>query len=173
MAWAYYCPFNPNNKEEVLGFEQVLERLQYPVRFGLAVKHHEAFVAQLDRLRGSHFDRMRAYRHRKIHRIEPKILMRPPQPPDGLSYMVPLFREKEIKDHREKLKEIYPDDSFREDIEEGCHINGVLFDRIKVKEEYWHYAEVEEAARKCTHACIDVARALSQILRRRAPLKRR
>jgi hypothetical protein len=173
LAWAYYCPFNPNVKEEVLGFEQVLDRLQHPARFGLAIKHQEAFVAQLEQLRESHFDQIRGYRHLKIHRIEPKILMRPPQPPDGLSYMVPLFREKEIEDHREKLRQMYPDDNFRKTIEGGCRINGVLFARIPIKEEYWHYAEVEKAARKCTYACIDVARTLSHILRRRAPLKRR
>lgn len=173
LAWAYYCPFNPNNRDEVLTFDKVLERLRYPVRFGLTIKRQDAFVAQLEKLQGCHFDRIRTYRHLKIHRIEPKILMRPPQPPDGLSYMVPLFREKDIREHREKLKEMYPDDNFRKRIEKGCHINGVLFDRIPVKAEYWHYAEVEKAARKCTHACVDVARRLSLILRRRAPLKRR
>jgi len=173
LAWAYYCPFNPNKKNEVLGFGMVLERLQYPVRFGLTIKHPEEFVAQLDRLRGPHFDLMTHYRHLKIHRIEPKILMRPPRPSDGLSYMVPLFTDEEIRGHSEQLKKMYPDDSSREVIEKGCYIRGVLFDRIRVKREYWDYAEVEEAVRKCTHTCVDVAKELSQTLRRRAPLRER
>lgn len=173
LAWAYYCPFNPNRKAEVLGYEEVLERLQYPPRFGLSIKHQDELVAQLVRLQGSHFQRMQIYRHRKIHRIEPKILMRPPQAPDGLSYMVPLFQEKEIKEFDDDLKEMYPDDDFRQSIKDGCYIKGVLFNRISVKDEYWHYAEVEEAARHCTHTCIDVAKRLSMILRRRAPLKQR
>ena len=171
MAWAYYCPFNPNRKEEVFGFSDVLKRLRFPVRFGLAIAHQEEFVAELDKLQGRHFEKVSHYRHLKIHRIEPKILMRPPQSPDGLSYMVPLFSRKEISEFREKLKDVYPDDDMREEIEKGCYIDGVLYDRIRVKDEYWHYAEVEEAARDCTHTCIDVARGLSTILRGRAPLK--
>jgi hypothetical protein len=116
---------------------------------------------------------MQTYRHRKIHRIEPKILMRPPQAPDGLSYMVPLFQEKEIKEFDDDLKEMYPDDDFRQKVKEGCHIKGVLFNRINIKDEYWNYAEVEEAAGECTCMCVEVAKELSTILRRRAPLKRR
>ena len=170
LVWAYYCPFNPNIKGEVLGFEPVLERLQHPVRFGLAIKDQSAFVAQLEKLQGSYFKQMTRYRHLKIHRIEPKILMRPPQPPDGLSYMVPLFKENEITNFRKELREMYPDDDFRKGIEKGCYITGVLFHRIAVKDEFWHYAEVQEAVRKCTHACIDVARTLSQTLRGLAPL---
>ena len=78
---------------------------------------------------------------------------------------------KRFRSSGEKLKDVYPDDDMREEIEKGCYIDGVLYDRIRVKDEYWHYAEVEEAARDCTHTCIDVARGLSTILRGRAPLK--
>ena len=173
LAWAYYCPFNPNNRGEVLGFVVVLKRLRHPMRFGLAIKRQEAFVTQLERLKGEHFEQMQIYRHLKIHRFEPKILMRTPEDSDGLSYMVPLFEEKQVSKLDEKLKKMYPDDRFRERIKEGCYIRGVLFDRISVKKEYWHYAKVEEATRECTHICVDVARKLSTILRRRAPLKRR
>lgn len=170
LAWSYYCAFNPNNRAEVLGFSKVVERLRHPVRFGLVLKDQDAFVTQLEKLQGSCFERMTSYRHLKIHRIEPKILMRPPQRSDGLSYMVPLFDEKEIKNWKEKLEAMYPDDNFRKGIEKGCYKNGVLFDRIPVRDEFWCYTEVAEATQKCVHVCIDVARALSQILRERVPL---
>jgi len=173
LAWAYYCPFNPGGKEKVLGFEEVLKRFRFPVSFGLAIKRQEAFITQLEKLQGRHFERMGTYRHQKIHRIEPKILLRPPEPSDGLSYLVPLFKEKEIADFKVKLKSMYPDDHMRKGIEKTCSIHGVLFDRFHVKNEYWAYTEVEEAVRKCTGACIDVAIEMSRILRRRAPLKRR
>ena len=106
LAWAYYCAFNPNNRDEMLGFDRVLDRLRCPIRFGLTIKHQKPFVEQLERLCGQHFDRARDYRHRKIHRMEPKILLRPPRESDGLSYVVPLIKEEEIKDYREKLKEM-------------------------------------------------------------------
>lgn len=171
LVWAYYCPFNPHNRNEMLGYEQVLERLKQPVRFGMTISRQNVFVTQLEKLSEPHFKRIKAYRDRKIHRIEPKILMRKPEASDGLSYMVPLLTENEVKEFDKKLKKMYPDDRSRERIREGCYIRGVLYDRISVKDEYWHYPEVEKAARKCTCTCVDVAKSLSGILRRRAPLR--
>ena len=173
VAWAYYCAFNPNKKAEVLGFHKVFERLRHPVRFGLTITHQKSFLNELDRLQGTSFERMTSYRNLKVHRLEPKISLQPALERDDPRYMIPLTEDKEIDAFRKKLKQSYPNERSRKRIEKNCEIRGVLFDHIVVKYEYWNYAEVEKEAQECTYTCIDVARRLSIILRRRAPLKSR
>ena len=157
----------------MLGFIEVLKRLKQPVRFGLAIKHQEPFVKQLEKLKGNHFKLMQTYRHLKIHRVEPKILMRLPEPSDGLSCMVPLYSEKQIEEFDNNLKRMYPNALLRKTVKNSCYIKGVLFNRIRVRKEYWSYEEVEKTTRLCAYACVDVAKELSVILMRRAPLKQR
>ncbi len=173
LAWAYYCAFNPNRREEVLGFSQILKRLQYPPRFGLRIKNQRAFLTQLERLKAEAFDRASAYRHFKIHRLEPKMLLRPPTDRDGLSYMVPLFRPDEIGRFDDELAEMYPDPRERQLIRKSCFVDGTLLDRRKAKDEFWEYAQVKAFTRECVYTCLDVAKGLSAVLRRRAPLKGR
>ena len=45
VAWAYYCPFSPEQRKEVLAFEDIIERLQCPVRFGLRIVGQQAFLS--------------------------------------------------------------------------------------------------------------------------------
>lgn len=173
LAWAYYCPFNPDRKEEVLGLSKIQDRLRCPLRFGLKITGQKAFLTQLDKLMGQPFDRAAQYRHLKIHRREPKILLRPATESDGLRYMVPLFRRDEILGFDERLAEIYPDPCFREVIKESCYVRETLFNRQTGKDEFWDYAEIQAFTRECVYTCVDVARGLSAVLRRRAPLKGR
>ena len=50
LAWSYFCPFNPEKKDEVLSFEQVRERLTSPIRFGLHLQGHDEFLVELNKL---------------------------------------------------------------------------------------------------------------------------
>ncbi len=171
LVWAYHCPFNPERRPEVLEFEGVLERLRCPTRFGLRIVNQGRFLNELEKLDAPCFKRAATYRHLKIHRLEPKILMWRPTESDGPSYMFPLFKTKEIEDWQRRLKKQYPDDHLRHAVEENCYIDGTLFDRRQAKGEHWHYKEVEKFTHNCVDTCIDVAMGLSAILRRRAPLR--
>jgi hypothetical protein len=73
MVWAFYYPFNPEKRPEMLDYTSVLDRLKHPLRFGLSFKNHQGLVSYLDMLHGQDFDRMVNYRHLKIHRMEPRI----------------------------------------------------------------------------------------------------
>ena len=52
LAWAYYCPFNPDKKDEVLNFDEVRGRFTNPLRFGLRLTGHDEFLAELNKLVG-------------------------------------------------------------------------------------------------------------------------
>jgi hypothetical protein len=55
MVWAYYCPFNPEKRGETLDYREVMQRLDYPLRFGLTLKNHDLFVNHLAMLKGRDF----------------------------------------------------------------------------------------------------------------------
>lgn len=171
LAWSYYCAFNPDRREEVLGFSQILERLRCPIRFGLKIKGQGAFLEQLDKLDAEAFNRASRYRHLKIHRREPKVLLRPPRTSDGLGYMVPLFRPDEIRDFDRKLAESYPNPQTCKRIRKSCFIRDTLFDHRKTEDEFWNFEEVKAFTCDCVYTCLDVAKGLSAVLRRRAPLR--
>ena len=171
LVWAYCCPFNPERREEVLTLEEVLRRLRCPVRFGLHIKSQDPFLEQLAKLEAPCFKRAETYRHLKIHRLEPKILMSPPEDSDGLPYMFPVSGEKEVKKLRQRLKQMYPGERDRRHVEKNCYIDGVLFESRPTKNEYWYYKDVARFTCECTGICVDVAASLARILRRRAPLR--
>lgn len=50
--WAFYCPFNPERKNEVLDYTRIVERLEHPVRFGLGVSKAGGFLNSLKLLEG-------------------------------------------------------------------------------------------------------------------------
>jgi len=171
VAWAYYCPFSPEQRREVLAFEHIMERLRCPVRFGLRIVGQKAFLRELQGLEVPCFKRAMDYRHRKIHRLEPKIVIRKPTDSDGWRYMYPLFRTDEIEKWRKRLEKTYPSKSLRSAVEENCRIRETLYDRRPTKDEYWYYRDVKRFTGECLKTCICVARGVSAILRRRAPLR--
>ena len=170
LAWSYYCPFNPDRKDEVLNFELVRERLTSPVRFGLRLQGHEEFLAELNKLAGPHFQRAIAYRHKKIHRMEPRVMLRKPKNPDQPSYMFPLVTDKDICAFEKKLSEMYPDDRFREAIRESCFLDGVLFDRRAPDQLLWHFEDFDQFTHACWKDLCDSAAGSSEILLCREPL---
>ena len=170
LAWAYYCPFNPERKEEVLRFEEIVARLRCPIRFGLSISNQRGFLKELERLEAACFKQVEQYRHLKIHRLEPKIVMRERRGSDR-SYLFLLSTEKEIKNLEKRLNKDYSDPRAQALMKRQCLIARVYFDSRPSKNEFWFYKDVRDFTRQCTYACIDTARALSALLRRRAPLR--
>ena len=88
LAWSYYCPFNPDKKDEVLSFDLIRDSARSQFWFGLKLGRAEDISGQLNKLVGSSFEaRAAAYRHRKVHRMEPRVMLRKPESPDQPSYM--------------------------------------------------------------------------------------
>jgi hypothetical protein len=170
LAWSYYCPFNPDKKHEVLTFDLVRERLSNPIRFGLKLDGPEALLAELNKLVGLDFERAATYRHKKIHRMEPRVMLHKPQTPDNPSYMFALTTEKEIQAFDEKLAEMYPNDRFREQIREGCFQDGVLFDRRAPDQLLWHFVDFDEFTYSCWKKLCDATAGCCDILLSREPL---
>ena len=170
LAWSYYCPFNPDKRVEILTFEQIRERLNCPVKFGLQIVGHEAFLTELNKLDDSHFQRAIDYRNKKVHRMEPQVMLREPQKSDQTSYMIPLVSKEDIKKFDDGLAEMYPEDDFRAQLKEGCHLNGVLFDRRAPKELLWHIEDFDEFTHACWKSLCDATAGSCEILLAREPL---
>jgi len=173
MVWAFYCPFNPEKRSEMLDYSMVLDRLKHPLRFGLSLKNHQEFIRHLETLQGPDFARMVTYRHLKIHRMEPRIEIYGVKPHHGWDYMFPLYEQNEIAKWEQELEKVYPDQEFRKHIAKGCYIGGVLFETRKIKDSLWGYEEVQPQLRSCLTKLLQVASACFDILRSRPPLRKR
>lgn len=171
MVWAYYCPFNPEKKQETLTYESVVERLLYPAKFALSIKNHNAFLDQLQKLKGQDFQRMEQYRNLKIHRIEPRIEMYGVKPHHGWSYMFPLFLQKEINRWDQELRIEYPNKELRGIVKNGCYIDGTLFETRKIKDSIWDYSEIKKNIETCISKLLDATGNCFKLLRSRSPLK--
>ena len=173
MVWAFYCPFNPEKRPEMLDYAMILDRLKHPLRFGLSLNNHQGFVSCLETLNGQDFDSMETYRHLKIHRMEPRIEIYGVKPHHGWDYMFPLYEQNEIIRWERELEKLYPDREFRERIAKGCYISGVLFNMRKIKNSLWSYDEIQEQIRSCLAKLLEATAGCFDILRSRPPLKRK
>jgi hypothetical protein len=171
MIWAYYCPFNPEKKDETLDYQQIVERLKYPVKFGIVLRNHSSFLRILQDLKGNDFARVERYRNYKVHRIEPRIELYGVAPHHGWSYTIPLLQEKDISKWEKELQKSYPDERFREHIKKGCYIRGVLYDRKKIEDSIWDYCEVEKHIKSCMQKLLIASTEAFKVLMKRAPLK--
>ena len=171
MVWAYYCPFNPENRDEVLDYVKVMERLKYPLKFGLKLKGQDDFLNNLENLRGVDFIRVEKYRHFKIHRREPRIEIYGPEQHHDWPYMLPLIDKSDIARWDEELKERYPDPNHRERVGKRCYFEGVLFDRRKIRDRLWGYEEVEKHIESCLGELLKASEGCFRILRRRLPFR--
>lgn len=172
MVWSYYCPFNPESRDEVLDYEKVIERLKYPVKFGLKLKKQDNFLNYLENLCGADFSRVEKYRHFKIHRREPRIEIYGPEQHHDWPYMLPLIDKRDITRWDEELKEQYPDPKHRERVGKRCYIEGVLFDRRKIRDRLWGFEEVQKHIKTCLIKLLKASNGCFRILSRRLPLRR-
>jgi len=170
LAWSYYCPFNPDKKDEVLNFELIRERFTSPIRFGLQFEGHQEFLVELNKLVGLNFERATTYRHKKVHRMEPRVRLRKPEASDQPSYMFALVTDKDIRKFDAKLAEMYTDDGFRATIREGCFLDGVLFDRRAPDQLSWHFEDFDQFAHACWKSLCDATAGSCEILMAREPM---
>lgn len=170
LAWSYYCPFNPDKKEEVLNFDEVHNRFTNPLRFGLQLTGHDDFLVELNKLVGPDFSMVTTYRHKKVHRIEPRVVMRKPESCEQPSYMFPVVTEKESRDFDDRLREMYPDNHMRATIRQTCFHNGVLFDCRAPKELCCHFQDFDRSSFACWKSLCDATAGSCEILLRREPL---
>jgi len=170
LAWSFYCPFNPDNRKEILSFDPILERFAHPIRFGLYMEGHEAFLPELMKLVRPHFDRALDYRNKKVHRIEPRIMLRQPEEADNPSYMFALTTDSEIRRFDQKLAEIHPNERRRAEVRQVCFKAGVLFDQRAPKELLWHFDDFDEFIHACWKCLCDASAGSCQIFLSREPL---
>lgn len=171
MIWAFYCAFNPENKDEVLDYSRIVERLKYPIKFGITLKNHNILLTSLKRLEGRDFTRIQTYRHFKVHRKEPRIEIYGFANHHGWEYMLPIFDPKDIRKFDRDLSRQYPDKKFREKIKNGCYKNGVLFSTRRIKNSIWDFEELELHIKSCGLKLLMTSSECFQILSNRAPLK--
>jgi hypothetical protein len=173
LVWAFYCPFNPEKRSEVLDYQKIMERLRSPVKFGLTLKGTRDFIKCLEQLTGPHFNRIKIYRNHKIHRREPRIELYGVGPHHDWPYMLPLTDSKEIEQWTAKLAQQYPDTDMRTRIEKSCYIRGVLFNSSSLSDRLWDYTELHPQIEKCLLALLEATGGCFRILRRRLPLRDR
>jgi hypothetical protein len=171
MVWAFYCPFNPENRDEVLDYTRIIERLKYSVKFGVTIKNHSMFLASLEKLKGRDFNRIQKYRHFKIHRMEPRIEIYGVATHHGWDYMIPILNPTDIRKFDRKLSKQYPDEQFRDIIKKRCYINGVLFDTKRIEDSIWDFEELEGHIKSCSIKLLKTTSECFQVLSNRSPLK--
>jgi hypothetical protein len=172
MIWAFYCAFNPEKRDEMLDYQRILDRLRCPMRFGLKLKNQNDFLKYLENLHGLDFDRVEEYRNFKIHRREPRIEIYGVEPHHDWPYMFPVINKNDIARWKEALKKQYPDPKHREHVKNGCYIDGILFDRRKIKDRLWDFEEVQRHIKSCIIKLLKASDGCFRILRRRLPLRR-
>lgn len=172
-VWAYFVPFNPEQREQVLDFTAVMERLRQQVRFGLRLRGYKPFMPFLEVLETQKFRKVTQYRHLKIHRREPRIEIYGPAAHHGWDYMIPCLNKAEERALDRKLAKVYPDPAFRQHIKNACFVGGVLYNQRRLKNAIWSYGEVRNLVEDCLLRLLDSVRGCLRILRRRAPVRRR
>ena len=170
LAWSYYCPFNPDKKAEVLNFQQVCERLTNPIRFGMQLDGHQAFLGELAKLDNGDFEQAITYRNKKVHRMEPRVTLRAMQASDHPSYMFALATKKDIRKFDAKLAEMYPNDRLRAAVREGCFLDSMLFDHRTPDQLCWHFEDFDRFAHTCWKSLCDATAGLCEILLAREPM---
>jgi hypothetical protein len=171
MIWAFYVPFNPEQKSEVLNYEKVRERIRCPLKFGLDIRNHGGFLSILEKLQSQDFKRVEKYRDLKIHRREPRIEMYGVQPHHDFPYLLPVTDKEEINRWKAALRRQYATFGARElqIIERGCYIDGVLFDQRCLKDRVWGFETIKSHVENCLISLLNASASCFQILKRRLP----
>ncbi len=166
-VWAFYCPFNPEKRNEMLDLSKIIERLENPVKFALKLAKPQEFLVCLKLLQGQEFSRIEHYRHLKIHRREPQIEIYGIAPHHDWSYMLPLTEPRDIARWEQELEESYPDQEFRERIRKKCFVRGTLYERRRLKDRVWDYSELEGDLDACLIKVLGASCKCFQVLKQR------
>jgi len=171
MVWAYFCPFNPLKRDEVLDYIKVKSRLDTPFKYGITIDHHELFLVHLNKLDSAEFKRITEYRHMKIHRREPQIEIYGVKSFHDWGYNLPVVKDIEIQEWEDSIK----DDPFEQDLpgelRKQCTYDGVLYDNIKLPSRLWDYVEIDKIIESTSSSLVSAAVGCFKVLRRRAPFR--
>jgi len=86
--------------------------------------------------------------------------------------MFPLYEKSDLQRWEKDLKKLYPDKDFREQIKKNCHINGVIFEMRKIKDNLWDYIDVHTQIKSCLIKLLRASTNCFSILSRRSPLRK-
>ncbi len=145
MVWAFYCPFNPEKKNEIPDYQEIVKRLKNPKKFGHKFKNQNHFLKYLDILEGNEFSIIEKYRHLKIHRREPRIEIYGVESYHDIDYIMAITDKNDIKKWEEELEKNYSVQHYKE----SHIIDGVLYDRKRLKDHLWNFEEVKKHIRSC------------------------
>jgi hypothetical protein len=171
MIWAFYCAFNPEKREEVLDYHEVVKRLRFPMRYGIRLRNSETFLANLTSLDGKEFKQVRSYRNLKTHRREPRIEIHGVTSHHDWSYMVPIYEQKDITRFMKDLAKTYPDEQMQETVLSGCYFDGVLFEQRKLKDRVWAYKGIQTNTELCLFKLLRASGSCFGILANRRPFR--
>jgi len=166
MVWSHYCAFNPERRREVLTYEEIMDRLRYPIRFGLDVRDGKPFVQHLLPLQGKDFEVIGQYRDHKIHRREPRIELYGPARHHDWPYMLALTDPKEIAKFKKSIE--HEGDW----VLESSSKKGILFDRRTLKGRLWDYAELAKRTEACLLKLLVAGTGCFKVLRGRKPFRK-
>ena len=173
MVWSFYCAFNPEERKEVLIYEDIIRRLKWPVKYGLSLRGQKVFLEALNLLQGEDFVRMGQYRDLKVHRREPRIEIYGVESHHDWPYLVPLTEDREIARWKRSFEEQYKDPWMREHIEPGCRIKGVIFDQRTLKGRLWSFRQIQSDTERCLAKLLEASATCFRVLRGRSPFMRR
>lgn len=164
MIWAFYCPFDIRKKEEILDFDGVTKRLRYPVKYAIKVEGSEEFYNPLNGLNDSVFKDISEYRHKKIHRREPKVIMGEIQNFHYRNYTFPVLDPSELEDWKSQMKGMNYDSETIDLILKNSVFDGVKYRSKPVDELLISYSDVHEQVERAFKKILKVATACFNIL---------
>lgn len=173
LVWAHYIPFNPDKKNDILIYEEILKNLKNPRKFNFKISGHQVFLTLLNKLKGNNFKEVEKFRHLKIHRREPRIELYHAGPHLEILSCLPLNTPELIQKWDEILMETYPNDAaFRDRIRKQCHIKGKPFGSFKTKNIVWEYGKLEKHIFNCLKLLLECTSGSLAVLCRRKPLRK-
>ncbi len=161
MVLAFYVPFDPSDDENLPSFREALAILRNPDKIRKFIKRHQSlgnlvgsdgespfpildcqeFLEAFEILNSESFEYLANYRHAKVHRREPRIIVGNIQSCYGASYVLPVMN----RDHWWRdLENMYPNahKSLLEKIEESSTRDGILYEARKPQEYLFEFEAV-------------------------------
>jgi hypothetical protein len=169
--WSYFVDFNPYEDIRLADLGGVVKGLTELSRAGgkSGRKARELLLPLLGLPKS-----LRAYRHMKIHRREPRIEIYGVAAHHDWPYLVAVVDEADHDRFREELRRVYPDPKLRRAVERGCIVRGVTYRTLDLRENkrLMTYRSLHNALLSYRRICYAVAADAILFLRRRAPFRR-
>lgn len=193
MVMAYFVPFDPNEKilpdyksvVRVLKDPSLLEKFveRRPLLRDIAaskescpwtISGHESFTEALLGLRTDKFQSLQKYRHMKVHRREPIILLHGNKHNHTWSYSIPAQSDEtwfdNLKNESEDKGWGYTDEFILDFLKPNAIHNGILYEEPKLLDHLFDYDEIADPLESCYWALIYASTVCLDELMARPPL---